>query len=83
MIGGWALSRFRSGEKRTCRKRTLLYRQHGDNSIGAKKVASLRYIAGKALHPRTVHAQLDATYRQAKKFSGSMAISSALRKNSF
>ena len=56
------------GEKAYLPARTLLYRQHGDNSIGAKKVASIRYIAGKALHPRTVRAQLDATYRQAEEF---------------
>ena len=56
------------GEKAYLPERTLLYRQHGDNSIGAKKVASLRYIAGKALHPRTVRTQLDATYRQTEEF---------------
>jgi len=56
------------GEKAYLPAKTLLYRQHGDNSIGAKKVASLRYIAGKALHPRTVRTQLDATYRQAEEF---------------
>jgi len=56
------------GEKVYLPERTLLYRQHGANSIGAKKVASIRYIAGKALHPRTVRALLDATYRQAEEF---------------
>lgn len=56
------------GEKAYLPERTLLYRQHGDNSIGAKKVASLRYVASKATHPRMVRAQLDATYRQAEEF---------------
>lgn len=56
------------GKKAYLPERTLLYRQHSNNSIGAKKVASLRYIADKVLHPRTVRAQLDATYRQAEEF---------------
>lgn len=56
------------GKKAYLSETTMLYRQHGVNSIGAKKVASLTYIVGKAFHPKEVRAQLDATYRQAGEF---------------
>lgn len=49
-------------------ERTLLYRQHGANSIGAKNIMSFAYIINEAFHPRKIRAQLKATYQQAEEF---------------
>jgi glycosyltransferase involved in cell wall biosynthesis len=56
------------GEKAYLPEKTLLYRQHGANSVGAKKVVSFSFIANKILHPQKVREQLAATYRQAGEF---------------
>ncbi len=49
-------------------ERTILYRQHGANSIGAKQVRSISYVIDKVLHPMTIRAQLNAGYEQAGEF---------------
>lgn len=47
---------------------TILYRQHQNNQVGAKKVSSLRYILNKILHFKQVKKSIDDTYRQAELF---------------
>ena len=56
------------GEKAYLPEKTLLYRQHGANVVGAKKVVSFSFIMNKILHPQKIHEQLDETYRQAGEF---------------
>ena len=56
------------GEKSYLPEQTLLYRQHGANSVGAKKVVSFSFIAYKILHPQKIRKQLAATYQQAGEF---------------
>ena len=56
------------GKKEYIPDKTLFYRQHGANSIGAKNVVSLSYIAQKMLRPKKIREQLDATYQQAEEF---------------
>ena len=56
------------GKKTYLPEKTLLYRQHGANSVGAKKVMSFSFIANKILHPQDIREQLVATYRQARDF---------------
>ena len=56
------------GKKAYLPEKTLLYRQHGANSVGAKKVVSFSFIANKILHPQEIREQLAATYRQAGEF---------------
>ena len=58
------------GKKEYLPERTMLYRQHGANSIGAKKVVSFSFIANKILHPENIREQLGATYQQAAEFLG-------------
>ncbi|HML67606.1 MAG TPA: glycosyltransferase family 2 protein [Clostridia bacterium] len=55
------------GKKEYLPERTMLYRQHGANSIGAKKVRSVAYIVDKALRPDTIRMQLKAPYLQAEE----------------
>jgi glycosyltransferase involved in cell wall biosynthesis len=47
---------------------TILYRQHGKNSIGAKNVRSLRYKFGRLLNGADIRRALDETYAQAAMF---------------
>lgn len=56
------------GKKAYLPEKTLLYRQHGANSVGAKKVVSLSFFANKILHPKKIREQLAATYQQAGEF---------------
>jgi len=53
------------GKKVYLPERTLLYRQHNANSVGAKKVMSFFYILDKILHPSSVSKLLNETYQQA------------------
>ena len=55
------------GRKVYLPERTLLYRQHNANSIGAKKVLSFLYILDKIFHPSTVSKLLNETYQQARE----------------
>ena len=45
---------------------TLLYRQHGDNEVGAKDVRTLGYIWGRVTHGGQVRAAIAGTYGQAE-----------------
>ena len=56
------------GKKEYLPDKTLLYRQHGANSIGAKNVVSFSFIMNKILHPEKIREQLGATYQQAGEF---------------
>lgn len=49
-------------------KTTILYRQHGRNSVGAKNIKSLSYILYKIFHFKEIHNSLAKQYRQAKEF---------------
>ncbi len=49
-------------------KTTILYRQHGKNSVGAKNTRSLNYILYKIFHSKEIHNSLVKQYRQAKEF---------------
>ncbi len=56
------------GKKEYLSEKTMLYRQHDENSIGAKKVRSISYIIREALRPDMIRAQLSALYQQADEF---------------
>lgn len=47
---------------------TILYRQHGGNSVGAKDAGSFRYHVKRLSQPDEVSRSLDATYAQAEEF---------------
>lgn len=47
---------------------TIHYRQHGDNSVGAKNVVSLRYIINKARKVYEIEESLELTRQQAREF---------------
>ncbi len=47
---------------------TVLYRQHGGNSVGAKKVRSLQYVLRKLFHPQQTFLVREQTYRQTADF---------------
>ena len=47
---------------------TVLYRQHGKNSVGAKKVLSLKYITYVLSHIGVMAQKLNDSYRQARSF---------------
>lgn len=47
---------------------TILYRQHGDNSVGAKNTRSLGYLWHKMTGYKTVHKNLIKQYEQAEEF---------------
>lgn len=47
---------------------TILYRQHGDNSVGAKNTRSLGYLWSKMTGYKTVHKNLIKQYEQAEEF---------------
>jgi len=49
-------------------KPTLLYRQHGDNNIGAKRTKSLEYKIGRLMDYKDVKRALNETYAQAECF---------------
>ena len=49
-------------------KSTILYRQHGNNSNGAKNVTSADYLVEKITHLKEVHKSLGEHYRQAEEF---------------
>lgn len=48
--------------------KTILYRQHSDNQIGAKDVRTLRYKIYKLLHGNDVKAAIEQTYNQSESF---------------
>lgn len=47
---------------------TILYRQHDDNSVGAKKVGSIAYVKEKIIEPQKMRDSLRATRIQAREF---------------
>jgi len=49
-------------------KSTVLYRQHGNNEVGAKNSGSIRYNIGKLLNSKQSRSALEATYAQADYF---------------
>jgi len=53
----------------------MLYRQHGDNSVGAKALNSGRYIKNRIKNHRVIYTSLLATQRQASFFTRAYAIS--------
>lgn len=46
----------------------ILYRQHQNNTIGAKKVNSVGYIVKKLINYEGIHSNISATYKQAESF---------------
>lgn len=55
MTGGWALWPHGSGKAVYLDESTMLYRQHGGNSVGAKRVSNVRDIAGKLIHIKALY----------------------------
>ena len=49
-------------------KSTMLYRQHGNNSVGAKDTKSLNYVLYKIFHAKEIHNSLVKQYKQADEF---------------
>ncbi len=49
-------------------QRTVLYRQHKTNQVGAKKAKSLSYLLGKLMNLKTATRTIDDTYSQAQSF---------------
>jgi glycosyltransferase involved in cell wall biosynthesis len=49
-------------------KQTVLYRQHGDNDIGAKKARSAKYIKYVLTHIDIMAGKLNNSYKQAESF---------------
>lgn len=49
-------------------KQTILYRQHGDNQVGAKDVRTLKYKINKILHGAEIRQAINQTYTQAESF---------------
>lgn len=47
---------------------TLLYRQHGENQVGAKRVGSWKYLAARLQNPSALRQTMEATSRQARGF---------------
>lgn len=47
---------------------TVLYRQHGSNSVGAKQVRSFRYMVRKLFNPQQTIEKVQLTYIQARTF---------------
>jgi len=56
------------GKIRALKEPTVLYRQHGDNDSGAKKVLSFRYIYHVLTHLKKMAAMIDDSYSQAGVF---------------
>jgi len=56
------------GKIGTVSEPTVLYRQHGDNEKGAKKVLSPKYIYYVLTHIKTMAAMIDDSYKQAGAF---------------
>ncbi|HWP22455.1 MAG TPA: glycosyltransferase family 2 protein [Candidatus Cryosericum sp.] len=50
-------------------ERTVLYRQHGSNEVGAKDASSPRYVIRRLFHVRDTQNGLAATYMQAAAFA--------------
>jgi hypothetical protein len=48
--------------------RTILYRQHGRNEIGASDVCTVRFKLSMFMHGGEIHRILNETYRQAEAF---------------
>lgn len=53
----------------------VLYRQHGDNSVGAKNVNSLKYLGARLRNKRSVKQSLAATQNQMRYFAETYSIS--------
>lgn len=53
---------------------TILYRQHGDNSVGAKNVRSAGYVAEKLAKLGEIKASLELTRKQAAEFQRSFRL---------
>jgi glycosyltransferase involved in cell wall biosynthesis len=51
-----------------CFEKTILYRQHGKNSIGAKDVRTLSYKINRLFNNKEIKSALDGSYRQADAF---------------
>lgn len=49
---------------------TIMYRQHGDNSVGAKNMHSVKYLLNRLFDSKEIKKGLDLTRNQAKKFVG-------------
>lgn len=57
-------------------KPLILYRQHGTNSIGAKKIGSVKYLQAKFKDGRGIKRSLAATQRQTLLFVNTYSVSS-------
>lgn len=49
-------------------EKTVLYRQHGDNSIGARDMRTISYKFQRLLRPSKIRHAIDSTYAQAENF---------------
>ena len=57
-------------------KPLVLYRQHGTNSVGAKKISSVKYLKAKLKDGRGIKGSLAATQRQTRSFVNTYSASS-------
>lgn len=58
----------RFGQVKYVNESTMLYRQHGDNTVGAKDVSKLSYILGKLTKPAALRRQILLKKQQAARF---------------
>lgn len=68
-----ALSAAAFGRIECLKEPTILYRQHGNNTVGAKNVKSIKYIVGRAGKKSEIQSGLLETYEQAATFSRAYA----------
>lgn len=70
VVHDWWMSLMASafGKIGTLYEPTILYRQHGNNNIGAKKVLSFKYIYNRLAHFDKMTQDVENTYRQAESF---------------
>ncbi len=68
-----ALAAARFGKMIYLDQSTIDYRQHGDNSVGAKDVRSMAYLFQKIVHPTPLRRQIMEKKRQASAFAQSYA----------
>lgn len=64
-----ALIAMRFGALRFLPEATILYRQHGDNSVGAQRTKGLGGLLKKALDTRAIRGSIQATRAQAQAFA--------------
>jgi len=74
MHDGWlAIVAARFGRVAYLDESTGYYRQHGGNSVGAKRFGSMAYVAGALGRPARLRAAIQAKKRQARAFERTYA----------